>query len=228
MRFTLALSLSFLLAACATDHVERPYWEDPSWTYHLRDSFHFYYPAAAVDQNLPEGKATVRFIYQDGAAHDVQIVKSTGSAILDDSLTSQIDLTKLPAAYGIEKLQPHVFQFDFKFEATIQDFGVILKRIITTQTVDNLRKETRGDSGYVLAQFHYLDGKIVDAKTIYTQGDPSLADAVTDQLLHVQAPPPISALAGRKTRFVIGFCFIQNPYLCQHYENDAYRHVPKE
>ena len=170
----------------------------------MERSFNFYYPTEAVFPELPHGVATVIFPYQDGRAEDVRILKSTGSLILDGALESQLERATFPKAYGLEKLQPHNFQFDIELDPSLTDFGNALKSSIAKQTVDNLNTPSTTDAGYVFIEFYYLDGKVLDPKVLHNSGDASVGDAVIHQLSRVKAPDPIPAIAGIKYRFILG------------------------
>ncbi|HEY3645848.1 MAG TPA: hypothetical protein VGM16_10960 [Gammaproteobacteria bacterium] len=113
-------------------------------------------------------------------------------------------------------------------DPAMASFEAELKGSLTQQTVGELRKISKFQSGFVYSQFHYQDGKILDASVVYLAGRKDLAQAVTDQLLRAQVPPAIPEIAGKRIRFLLGFCFFPSPADCDEYKKRANAAVPPE
>ena len=107
-------------------------------------------------------------------------------------------------------------------------FASNLKFTIVQQTIAMLRKEGGHRRGYVMTQFHYLDGKLLDANVIYQVGNKELGDEVVGVLMQAKVPAPIPAIAGKRTRFLVDFCFMLSNDVCLQYERRAFEAEPPD
>lgn len=200
-----------------------PYWTDQQWVNGLQRSLHLTYPGPDVYSGLKSVHATVAFTYNRGRAENVRIIDTTGSGILDNSIKSEMLHATLPPAYGIEKLAPHDFQFNVSLQPPFTNFATVLRKDIIDQTTPGLRKDWPGDHGYIVIRFDYQDGSLSDAKSLYnSSGEQKLADDVVGRVLRVKAPAPIPAVASKRLRFTVGFCFMNNAQKCSSLVKEAY------
>ena len=116
----------------------------------------------------------------------------------------------------------------YAIDPEIEAFGQSLKASISRQTMDNLRREAVFQGGFATVQFHYQDGKILDANVIYLLGYKPLGEDVVQQLMKVEPPPPIPRLVGKRIRFIVGFCLLSDEEACREYQKRGARAAQPE
>ncbi|MDE2235608.1 MAG: energy transducer TonB [Gammaproteobacteria bacterium] len=214
------LCLALLLIGCASQPAE-PYWQDPNWVNELGKTIqkNIQYPEvlpqnASTNGVLPSGKAVVQLTYEKGALNSVEIIKSTGFKVLDDSLLNQIPHIKPPLAQGPNAGESHQFQIPI----SIGPFNIALFRYIRNELQNHIvyprSAILHGDQGLVVVGFRYKSGRIFDPHIIKSSGYPELDRSVLNELLHVKLINPPQWFSGNTFDLTTSYCFTFHNQTC--------------
>ncbi|HET7175984.1 MAG TPA: TonB C-terminal domain-containing protein [Gammaproteobacteria bacterium] len=205
VRASLAAGLGLVLTACAGS---LHYWDDRKWVAEMYHAVQqgIYLPAD-IDPKIQYHDATVQFTYADGALQDAEVVKSSGSEIVDAAIQSQIGAIHVPVPPGPPDVEPHRFQMDVHMQMALEAYTWALHRAIFAAA-----HNPGGTSvGRVLLDFDYTGGKASNITVTQTSGASEIDKAAVDAVAHAKLPPTPAAFS-KITHFVIGFCFGNGDY----------------
>lgn len=193
------------LTACAGS---LHYWDDRKWVAEMYHAVQqgIYLPAD-MDPKIQYHDATVQFTYTDGGLQDAEVVKSSGSEVVDAAIESQIDKIHVPAPPGPPGVEPHRFQMDVHVQIGLEAYQMALHRAISAAA----HNPGGTSAGRVLLDFDYADGKVSNITVTQTSGASEIDKAAVDAVAHANMPTTPAAFS-KITHFVIAFCFGNDSY----------------
>lgn len=194
------LSTALLLfSACAS----QPYWENDRWAASMFQSVEaaLNYPADADPQAQAVG-ATVQFTYADGKLQDAEIMKSSGSQVVDAAILQQIVDARVPAPSGPQSDIPHRFQMDVHMTTPLDTYLAAMQRAISV-----VARYPLGDGpGKAMVGYDYFGGKLNNVKVTQSSHSKRLDEAALDAIRRADLPQTPEALKAI-THFEVGMCF---------------------
>ena len=204
-RASLAAGLVACLTACATS---LPYWDDRKWVAELYHAVQqgIYLPAD-LDPKIQYHDPTVQFTYADGTLQDAEVVKSSGSEVVDAAIKSEIAAIHVPAPPNPQNPEPHRFQMDVHIANALQAYQLALRRAISAAA----HYPGGASYGKVLVSFDYAGQKLSKVTVKQTSGSSELDKEAVEAIMRASMPPTPAALAD-VTHFFVVICFGDGSY----------------
>lgn len=157
---------------------------------HVSAIIYGYVDMGALGTKYEHGPLTIRYLYKDGQATDLELVQSSGSEQVDEAWLNAAREAKLPPwpdNYEMDHKEMGIWlrqTTDAKFSAAVKD-AIDRAKIFPK---DVLLKGSKGH-GKVTVAFDYLDGKASNAKVIQSSDEPSEDMAALIAVTTAEYPP---------------------------------------
>lgn len=203
--FTLAL------VGCAST---QPYWEDQKWAAEMYQAVQaaLKYPPEA-DPKAESANGSVQFTYAGRRIHDVEIVKSTNSDIVDAAILRELDNLPLPVVPGLQANEPHRFQVDVHVPTPLDEYLLSMKMAILKSVRYPMDADMNSAYRAVDVGYDYRDGQIQNVVVAKTSGSKAFDNAAVDTFSRVKMPPIPEAFK-EMHYFVVQICFSLGREFC--------------
>ncbi|MGH8279921.1 MAG: TonB family protein [Gammaproteobacteria bacterium] len=216
-----ALVIACLLTACTSPGVQpnataHAYWQDPAWINTLAKDINakLVYPFDKFHADFPSGHALVAFSYDRGRLDQVQIIQSTGNAILDASIAKQISGMQPPPAAGDDLDMAHRFELPVSLSMMQSPFFLAMHAALMRQVYYPLLAVHNDEQGMVVIHFQYRNGKILNPTVIKSIGARIFEAAALDQIRRAKMPPPPPWAHDRTFSLRVPYCYNLRGYVC--------------
>ncbi len=163
---------------------------------------HVSYPRTALARGN-YGVVVARFEYRNGQVINPEIVKSSGSGVLDQAVIDELSTIKLPAPPPVLRDALLKFQFGICFSLANVPCPLItpeMRHVAGGKTVPAT------NSSCAEIGFQYLHKKVADVHVVKSSGNTGLDDAALRVVAQAQFPPPTASLAKQHRNFSIPVC----------------------